>query len=120
MTAIAAQEIAQPYESEAATPQLSTLTLTAVATGSTHTFAVGSRGSLLVVENTNATTAVTITIDSTNDPFGRTADIEAFSVAAGAKVVRKFLPQGWEASSGAGVVNFTVSASGLEVGCIAL
>ena len=120
MTAITAQEIAQPYESESATPQLSTLTKTAVATGSTHTFAVGTRGAILVVENTNATTAVTITITSTNDPFGRTANITAFSVTAGTEVVRKFLPQGWENAAGSGLVDFTVSASGLEVGLIAL
>lgn len=120
MTAIAKQTIAQPYENEDATPQLTTLTMTAVATGSTHTFQVGTRGVLLVLENTNATTAVTATITATHDDFGRLAPITAFSVAAGTKVVRKFLPKGWENASGSGLVDFTVSASGIEVGCIEL
>ena len=119
--AISKQTIAQPYESESATPQLTTLTLTAITdAAATHTFQVGTRGVILVVENTNATTAATITINSSNDDFGRTADITAFSVTAGDKVVRKFLPKGWESSSGGGTVNFTVSATGLSVGCIDL
>ena len=120
MTAITKQTIAAPYENEEDSPQLTTLTMTAVASGSTHTFQVGNRGVILVVENTNATTAVTITITSTHDGFGRLATITAFSVTAGTKVVRKFLPNGWENASGSGLVDFTVSASGLEVGCIDL
>lgn len=120
MTAISKQTIAAPYENEDATPQLTTLTLTAVATGSTHTFEVGNRGVILIVENTNATTAVTITITATHDDFGRLATISAFSVTAGTIVTRKFLPKGWENASGSGLVDFTVSASGLSIGCIDL
>lgn len=120
MTAIVKQTIAQPYENEDATPQLTTLTMTAVVTGSTHTFQVGTRGVILVIENVHATTAETVTIETTHDDYGRLADIETFSVAAGAKVVRKFLPKGWENSGGAGLVNFTVSATNMEVGLIEL
>lgn len=120
MTAIVKQTIAKAYENEDDSPQLTTLTMTAVATGSTHTFEVGPRGVVLVVENTNATTAVTVTITSTHDDYGRLAPITAFSVTAGAKVVRQFLPKGWENASGSGLVDFTVSASGLEIGLIDL
>lgn len=119
MTAISKQTIAQPYENEDATPQLSTLTFTAVATGSTHTFEVGTRGVILLIENTTAT-AVEATITSSYDDYGRQSDITSFSVAGGAVVARKFLPKGWENAAGSGLVNFTVAGSGLEVGCIEL
>lgn len=121
MTAIAKQTIAQPYENEDVTAKLTTLTMTAVATGATHTFEVGSRGVILVVENVHATSAGTITITSTYDDYGRQADITAFSVAAGVKAVRKFVPKGWENAGGSGLVNFTVSASSIfEIGLIEL
>lgn len=120
MTAIVAQTFASPYLSESTTPQLATLTFAAVTSGSTHTFPVSTRGTVLLIENTNATTAVTVTITSSNDPQGRTANITAFSVTAGTIVQRKFLPTGWETSAGSGVVNFTVSASGLEVAAVNL
>ena len=119
MTALTATEIAQPYTSESAT-QLTALTFTALASGSTHTFPVSTRGCIVHVKNTNATTARTVTISSTNDPFGRTADITAFSVTAGSQYARKFLPSGWESSAGAGTVNLTVSGTGLEFCVIAL
>lgn len=120
MTDLVLREIAQPYIAESATPQLTTLTFTAVATGATHTIPVGTRGVILLVENTNATTAVTITISSTPDPYGRNADITAFSVTAGAIVARRFLPSGWETAAGSGRINFTVSASGLQCCAVAL
>lgn len=121
MTAIAKQTIAQPYENEDATAQLTALTMTAVATGATHTFEVGTRGVILVVENVHATTAGTITITATYDDYGRLGTITAFSVTAGEKVVRKFLPKGWENSGGSGLVSFTVSASSIfEIGLIEL
>ena len=119
MTDILAQEIARPYINETATPQLSSIVMTAVATGATHTFQVLTRGVMLIVENTHATTAETITIESTPDQFGRVANIAAFSIAAGTRVARFFLPSGWETTGGAGIVNFTVSATSLEIGLIA-
>jgi hypothetical protein len=120
MTAIVTQNPTPPYLSEGSTPQLATLTFQAVATGSTHTFPVGVKGTILLIQNSNATTAVTVTIPGTNDPFGRVAPITAFSVAAGLLVQRLFLPQGWESSNGSGIANFTVSGSGLEVAALVL
>lgn len=120
MTAIAATTIAQPYENEDVVAKLTNLDFTALASGSTHTFAVGSRGVILLVKNTNATTAATVTISSTYDDYGREADITAYSLTAGEQYARKFLPKGWETASGSGVINVTVSASGLEFCAIAL
>lgn len=121
MTALSKQTIAQPYENEDATAKLTTLTMTALTTGSTHTFEVGTRGVILVVQNVHATSAGTITILSTYDDYGRQGDITAFSIAAGLIAVRKFLPKGWENASGSGLVNITVSADSIfEVGVIEL
>lgn len=120
MTDLVLREIAQPYIAESTVAQMTALTFTAVATGSTHTAPVGTRGVILLVENTNATTAVTITVSSTPDPYGRTADITALSVVAGTIVARKFLPSGWENASGSGKINFTVSGSGLQCCAMAL
>ena len=120
MTAIASTTIAQPYENEDVTAKLTNLTFTALASGATHTFPVGSRGVILLVKNTNATTAATVTIESTYDSFGRQGNITAYSLTAGEEYARKFLPQGWENAAGSGVVNVTVSASGLEFCAIAL
>jgi hypothetical protein len=120
MTAIVAQTFTGPYINEGTTPQLGTRTFAAVASGSTHTFPVSTRGTVLMIQNTNATTAVTVTIESSFGLDGRTADITGFSIAAGTRVERKFLPKGWETSAGSGVVNFTVSASGLEVAAVNL
>lgn len=120
MTALASVEIAQPYISEGVEDQLTELEFTALASGSTHTFPVGNRGTILLVTNVNATTARTVTIESSLDDFGRTADIDAFSVAAGEIYARKFLPRGWETTSGSGQVNLTVSGAGLEFCAIAL
>jgi hypothetical protein len=35
-------------------------------------------------------------------------------------VQRLFLPQGWESANGSGIVDFTVSGSGLEVAALVL
>ena len=120
MTAIVTQNPTPPYLSESATPQLATLTFQAVASGATHTFPLGVKGTILLINNTSSTSAVTVTIPGTNDPFGRVAPITAFSVAAGLLVQRLFLPQGWESANGSGIANFTVSASGLEVAALVL
>lgn len=120
MTAIAKTEIAQPYENEDVTAKLTQLPFTALASGATHTFPVGARGIVLLVQNTNATTAATVTIESSYDDYGRQGDITAYSITAGEIYARKFLPKGWENAAGSGQVNVTVSASGLEFCAIAL
>lgn len=121
MTDVLAQIIAQPYESEndPLIDQLSVLAKT-VLTAAPHTFQVPTRGSILIIENTNATSSVTVTIASSADDFGRVADIESFIVVAGDQVTRKFLPKGWESQAGGGKIDITPSATGLQISCIAL
>ena len=84
----------------------------------THTFSVSERGVLFMVRNTSATAAAAIELPSAN-LFGRTAEIDV-PVAAGALLVRKFVPVGWESNSGSRVVNFEIKTAACEVLVIGL
>jgi hypothetical protein len=87
-----------PYINEEATPQLATVT--PVAADATDGNVVSlARGILLRAENTGGSPR-TITIKSQPDPYGRVADITAFSIAAGARVVRRFANVGWANTGG--------------------
>lgn len=113
MATITLTEVAGPYLNEDTSPQLTNLTWTAADTaGNTVNI---SKPTLVIWRNTNATTARTTTVTSTHDPFGRLADIEAFSLAAGEEYARIFHPAGWETSVGGGTMSFTVSGAGIEV-----
>lgn len=116
MATIALTSVAGPYLNEDTTPQLTTLTFTAAeTTGNTVDI---SKLTLVIFENVNATTAATVTVTSTHDDYGRLANITAFSVTAGAKVSRFFLPRGWESSVGGGTMSFVASAAGIEVAAV--
>ena len=98
-----------PYVAESATPQLATVT--PVAADATDGNVVNlSRGILLRAENTGASPR-TITIKSQPDPYGRVADIEEFSIAAGVRVVRRFASVGWANNGG----DLEIEASHAEV-----
>lgn len=113
MATIAQTSVAGPYLNEDTSPQLTNLTWTAAeTTGNTVDI---SKLTLVIWRNTNATTARTVTVTSTHDPFGRLGHITAFSLAAGEEYARFFLPSGWESSVGGGSMNFTVSGAGIEV-----
>ncbi len=112
MATVALTSVAGPYLNEDTTPQLTNLTWTALATSS-NTVDV-SKLTLLIVRNTNATTAATVTITSTHDAYGRLANITTFSVTAQEEYARFFLPGGWESSVGGGTMSLVASASGLE------
>lgn len=62
-----------------------TLTMTAADTGNMNQF-VASGKDLLVAHNTGAST-YTITVTSVADPYGRTTDIAAVNIVAGAYMV---------------------------------
>ena len=83
-----------------------------------HTFSVSERGVLFMVRNTSATTAAALVMPSAN-LFGRTAAID-IPVAAGALLVRKFVPVGWETNSGSRLVEFEIETGACEVLVIGL
>lgn len=56
---------------------------------------------ILLAKNTHASAAQTVTVTSQNDPFGRSGNITADSIAAGALHVYQLFPlSGWADSSG--------------------
>lgn len=59
-----------------------------------------SDGDVIVVHNTSADTAYTYTITSVADPYGRTGDITANSIAAGAIEVLRVGLEGWRQTDG--------------------
>jgi hypothetical protein len=104
MAAISSTEVALPYKAEGTTPQLTTITFTAYSGSGRDTVPVPTNGMLLLVQNANVSGAKTVTIYSTADGYGRTADITAFSIPANTIVARKFTPRGWENALGSGLI----------------
>ena len=98
-----------PYVAESATPQLATVTPVAADASDGNVVSL-ARTILLRAENTGGSPR-TITIKSQPDPFGRVADIEAFSIAAGARVVRRFSSVGWANNGG----DLEIEASNADV-----
>jgi hypothetical protein len=98
-TAVAQQAVAGPNLAESATAKLTTVTFTAIDATNGNEVIMSTGRTLLIVQNTDAS-AGTVTITSSPDPYGRTATITAFSVAAGAFAARIFEPVGWEATAG--------------------
>ena len=93
-TTLTVSEIGGGYASAA-----TTLTMAAADTVNQNDF-VASGNDIIVFHNTGASSR-TITITSSNDPFGRTGDIAAESIAAGAyKVFGPMKTQGWVQSDG--------------------
>lgn len=112
MATIPVTTVAGPYKNEDATPQFTQESFTACDAAG-NTFNVSKR-TLLVIRNTNATTARTVTFPSSYDPFGRLSPITAFSIVAGDIYFRWFDAPGWESSAGGGTASFTASGTGLE------
>lgn len=82
-----------PYIDESVTAKLGTVTATASDATNGNVISL-AKDILLVLENTDVG-AQTVTITSYPDPYGRRADISAFSIAAGAFVARIFKRYGW-------------------------
>lgn len=118
-TAVAPQEVAGPYISESAT-QMTTVTFTAGDATNANTVTMPGKRMLILVTNTSGGAAGTVTITSSNDPFGRTGNITAFSVADGAFAARIFEPVGWEQTLGGRDILITPSATTMEILAIPL
>jgi len=118
-TAIAEQPVAGPYLSEAATAKMTTVTFTSSDIVNGNKVIMSSGRVLLMLQNSDAG-AVTVTISSSADPYGRTATITAFSIAAAAFVARVFEIVGWESTAGGRDLVITASDADLKVLAIPL
>lgn len=117
-TAIAPQPVAGPYIAESAT-QMTTVTFTAGDNTNLNTVTMTSRRILILINNTAGGDG-TVTIASSNDPYGRTAPITAFTVGAGAFAARIFEAPGWEQTLGGRDILITPSATTMEILAIPL
>lgn len=116
-TTISETEVKGPYESEAGT-QMTTLTFGAGDTAGNKVVMTTGR-TLLLVQNGGGG-AGTVTVTSSADPYGRTADISAFSVAAGEFAARIFAAVGWEQTVGGRDLLITPSATTMKFVAIPL
>lgn len=98
-TAISEQAVNGPYVLETAT-QFTTLTETA-SDPTNMNKVVMSRGRCLVLfHNSSADTDYWVTVDSTNDPYGRVGDINQEDIGFGEWGARIFEGPGWEQTLG--------------------
>lgn len=95
------------------------VTMTAADVANKNDFIMGGND-LLIALNTHAADPATVTISSVQDAQGRTKDITADSIAAGAMhVYGPFRErEGWEQSGG--VLHLEASAADIKFGVIAL
>lgn len=99
LTVIAPQAVAGPYLSEAAVAQLTAITWTAGDPTNGNKIVIPGRRMLLLFRNDNAA-AQYVTIESSNDPYGRAATITQLDIAIGGYTARIFEPVGWEQTLG--------------------
>jgi hypothetical protein len=61
---------------------------------------IPSGNDLVLVRNTHATNAYTVTFTSTADVQGRTGDVTTYSIGAGEQIAFRFRKPGWKQSDG--------------------
>lgn len=116
-TAISETEVKGPYVAESGT-QLTTLTFSAGDTAG-NTVKMSTGRCLILVQNTGVG-AGTVSVTSSADPYGRTANISAFSVDASGFAARIFEAVGWEQNLGARDLLLTPSATTMKFVAIPL
>lgn len=97
-TVIAVQEVAGPYVSEAAT-QLTAVTWTAMDATNGNKIVMTTRRVLLLFRNDNVA-AQYVTINGSNDPYGRDTTISQVDIGIGGYAARILEPVGWEQTLG--------------------
>lgn len=99
VTAIAEQEVLGAYVLETAT-QFTTLTETAGDPTNMNSVVMGTGRCLMIFHNSDGANPYWVTVESSNDPQGRTADITEVDIAANGWVARIFEARGWEQTLG--------------------
>ena len=98
-TVLAEQPVAGAYVPEAET-QFSTLTMTAADAVNMNSVVMSTGRCLVLIQNADGANAEWLTAFSSPDPFGRKADIEQESIAAGGWRAFIFEARGWEQTLG--------------------
>jgi hypothetical protein len=98
-TALAQQEVAGPYVRETAT-QFTVLTTTASDPTNKNVITMSSGRTLLIVNNSDAVNTEWVTVEASDDAYGRATNITQQSIPASGWVAMFFEPHGWEKSLG--------------------
>lgn len=99
--------------------QLTELTFTASDPTNGNVVNMGNCDVLLMFSNTGLSSQ-TVYINSSDDPYRRSVDIEDFPMNPGATYARIFRSLGWEQSTGAGNLTFLTSSADIEVVAVPL
>ncbi len=98
-TALAQQEVNGPYVRETAT-QFTVLTMTESDPTNKNVIVMSSGRTLLIVQNTDAVNTEWVTVEGSDDAYGRTQNVTQQSIPASGWVAMFFEPHGWEKSLG--------------------
>lgn len=118
-TEIAPTNVNGPYFPEGDTPQLTQLSSVPSDPTNGNVVNMGNSDVMVVFFNMGVA-AQTVSINSSNDPYNRTADIVDFDLPAGESHARIFRALGWEQSTGAANLIFSTSSVDIEVVAIPL
>lgn len=113
-TAIAPIDVTPPYNAEGGT-DMTTFTFTSGDATNSNTVTMTGRKILLLITNTSGGAAGTVTVASSDDPYGRTDEITTYSLADGEFAARWFEPPGWEQTLGGRDILITPSATTIEI-----
>lgn len=98
-TALAEQAVNGPYVRETAT-QFTVLTMTESDSTNKNIITMSSGRTLLIVQNTDAVNTEWVTVEASDDAYGRATPITQQSIPASGWVAMFFEPHGWEKSLG--------------------
>ncbi len=99
-TVLAQQEVLGPYVQETAAAQFTTLTTTASDPTNKNIITMSSGRTLLIVNNSDAVNTEWVTVEASDDAYGRATPITQQSIPASGWVAMFFEPHGWEKTLG--------------------
>lgn len=118
-TAIAEQKVLGAYVKEGET-QFTTLTMTAGDPTNMNSVVMGSGRCLVIFQNADVANAEWVTVDASDDPFGRSTDINQQSLAAASWAAFVFEPRGWEQTLGGRDLLIDVESADVKIVAIPL
>ena len=98
-TALAQQAVNGPYVQETAT-QFTTLTMTESDPTNKNEIVMSTGRTLVIIQNTDAVNTEWVTVEASDDAYGRSTPITQQSIPASGWVAMFFSPLGWEQTLG--------------------
>ena len=118
-TTVAEQVVLGAYAKEADTP-FTTLTMTATDATNMNKIVMSTGRCLVIWQNADAANAEWVTVDASDDPYGRSTNITQHAIPASGWLAFLFEPRGWEQTLGGRNIEFTANHAEVLVAAIAL